>query len=321
MNSQQANDAMKGIVDFNDSVVDTEVITKTLPAVTHENVTHHQHDAREECITREVHHYDVYHRILPVIETEFLPLRHYIKEADGRLTEIHESELSKYHILESVYTRQVVTEPYDIDPETALHNSGVMWTVPVPMLLPNLEHLSQFKYSFSTVPITTQADTTALSGPTNTVEHFQSKELQIPTKKASPHDTSSIASSPRSPNHTLRKPVASKDSASALSNGNHVPNKSVEGQTGTPAAYKDISDHKTGNGNNIVIPTLEKQKLASSRVLLSQCETTSASQTPRASSDAEGEATRGLRRMREKRNSGNSCRKSMEEGFRSMKMK
>jgi hypothetical protein len=68
-------------------------------AVVHEHVTPTRHEIREERITREIHTHDVYHRILPVIETEILPTKHYIPSKDGKsLIEIPESEVAKHTI-------------------------------------------------------------------------------------------------------------------------------------------------------------------------------------------------------------------------------
>jgi hypothetical protein len=51
-----------------------------------------RHEIRdEERITREIHTHDVFHRILPVIETEILPPKHYVPSQDGKgLVEIPE---------------------------------------------------------------------------------------------------------------------------------------------------------------------------------------------------------------------------------------
>ncbi|KAL3426872.1 hypothetical protein PVAG01_00381 [Phlyctema vagabunda] len=79
--------SLDGIVDLKDSV-DTEVITTQAPAVTHEYITNKIHHVREEVISREIHTHDVFHRILPVIETEILPTKHYVQATDGSLREI-----------------------------------------------------------------------------------------------------------------------------------------------------------------------------------------------------------------------------------------
>jgi hypothetical protein len=50
-----------------------------------------RHEICEERITREIHTHDVFHRILPVIETEILPPKHYVPSSDGKgLVEIPE---------------------------------------------------------------------------------------------------------------------------------------------------------------------------------------------------------------------------------------
>ncbi|RDW69821.1 hypothetical protein BP6252_08841 [Coleophoma cylindrospora] len=78
--------SLKGVVDLTNTV-DTNVRTKQAP-VTHEHVTPRVHHVREEAITREIHTHDVFHRVLPVIETEILPTKHYIQTSDGKLIEI-----------------------------------------------------------------------------------------------------------------------------------------------------------------------------------------------------------------------------------------
>lgn len=49
---------------------------------------------REEVITREIHYHDVYHRILPIIDIEVLPARHFVPTGNGdELMEISEDEI------------------------------------------------------------------------------------------------------------------------------------------------------------------------------------------------------------------------------------
>ena len=59
----------------------------------HENVQKQVHHVREEVITREIHDHDVYHRILPVIDVEVLPPRHFLPVEGGGLVEISASEV------------------------------------------------------------------------------------------------------------------------------------------------------------------------------------------------------------------------------------
>ncbi|KAL9594101.1 MAG: hypothetical protein Q9219_007216 [cf. Caloplaca sp. 3 TL-2023] len=72
---------------------DTAVIEKVAPAVVHERIHQDTHYVREEVITREVHNHDVYHRILPVIDVEVLPPRHFLPVEGGGLVEISGKEV------------------------------------------------------------------------------------------------------------------------------------------------------------------------------------------------------------------------------------
>ncbi|PVH77233.1 hypothetical protein DL98DRAFT_656900 [Cadophora sp. DSE1049] len=93
---------LDGVVDLSNTV-DTDVTTKTLPAVTHEHVTPVRHEIREERIIREIHTHEVRHHILPVLETEFLPTKHYVQSPDGNtLVEIPESQVPKHKITGSM---------------------------------------------------------------------------------------------------------------------------------------------------------------------------------------------------------------------------
>lgn len=62
-------------------------------AVVHETIRHDVHHVREEVITREIHTHDVYHRILPIIDVEVLPPRHFLPVEGGGLVEISGSEV------------------------------------------------------------------------------------------------------------------------------------------------------------------------------------------------------------------------------------
>ena len=59
----------------------------------HENVQQQVHHIREEVITREIHDHDVYHRVLPVVDVEVLPPRHFLPVEGGGLVEISASEV------------------------------------------------------------------------------------------------------------------------------------------------------------------------------------------------------------------------------------
>ncbi|KAL8783005.1 MAG: hypothetical protein Q9195_009510 [Heterodermia aff. obscurata] len=62
-------------------------------AITQEHVIEKVHHKREEVITREIHTHDVYHRILPIIDVEVLPPRHFLPVEGGGLVEIGADEV------------------------------------------------------------------------------------------------------------------------------------------------------------------------------------------------------------------------------------
>lgn len=69
-----------------------------LIAFVYEHVTPTRHEIRREVITRETHNHGAYHRILPVIETEILLTKHYVKNQDGKtLVEIPESMVPQHN--------------------------------------------------------------------------------------------------------------------------------------------------------------------------------------------------------------------------------
>ncbi|KAL8796428.1 MAG: hypothetical protein Q9182_007387 [Xanthomendoza sp. 2 TL-2023] len=85
--AQEVVDRARGIT------YDTEVIEKVAPAVVHERVHEDVHHIREEHITKEVHNHDVFHRILPIIDVEVLPPRHFLPVEGGGLVEISSKEV------------------------------------------------------------------------------------------------------------------------------------------------------------------------------------------------------------------------------------
>ena len=72
--------SLEGVVDLNSSE-DTTVATRWDPAVTHQTVHKDIHNIREEYITREIHTHDYFHRILPIVDVEVLPPRHFVPSA------------------------------------------------------------------------------------------------------------------------------------------------------------------------------------------------------------------------------------------------
>ncbi|KAL8812426.1 MAG: hypothetical protein Q9223_000341 [Gallowayella weberi] len=85
--AQEVVDRARGIT------YDTEVVEKVAPAVVHERVHDDVHHVREEHITKEIHNHDVYHRILPIIDVEVLPPRHFLPVEGGGLVEISSKEV------------------------------------------------------------------------------------------------------------------------------------------------------------------------------------------------------------------------------------
>lgn len=71
----------------------SSTLTRVHPAIVHETVQQRVHHVREEVITREIHTHDVFHRILPVIDVEVLPPRHFLPVEGGGLVEIGAGEV------------------------------------------------------------------------------------------------------------------------------------------------------------------------------------------------------------------------------------
>lgn len=74
-------------------IEDTSVHTTWAPYVTHQTIRRDLHELCREHITHEYHQDEYQHRILPVIETEILPARHFIQLDGGGLEEISEDEI------------------------------------------------------------------------------------------------------------------------------------------------------------------------------------------------------------------------------------
>lgn len=83
---------LTGIVDLTNTE-DTDVTLTYAPAVTHETRYVESQEIVQEQITREIHNHYVYHRVLPVLDFEVLPARHFVHAQDGSLTEISEDQI------------------------------------------------------------------------------------------------------------------------------------------------------------------------------------------------------------------------------------
>ncbi|GAB7338717.1 hypothetical protein MBLNU457_5435t1 [Dothideomycetes sp. NU457] len=85
--------SLEGVVDLSNTV-DTAIEEKWAPAVTHTVVNKHHHHIREEVITRQIHNHEVYHRILPIIDIQVLPARHFVLHpTTGEKIEISEDQV------------------------------------------------------------------------------------------------------------------------------------------------------------------------------------------------------------------------------------
>ncbi|GIZ49880.1 hypothetical protein CKM354_001289800 [Cercospora kikuchii] len=74
------------------NTTDTAVHTNQAPAVTNETIIVNTHEHITEAITREIHTHDIYHRVLPIIDIEVLPPRHFVESSSGRRHEISAEE-------------------------------------------------------------------------------------------------------------------------------------------------------------------------------------------------------------------------------------
>ena len=84
---------LAGIVDLR-KTEDTTLHTTQAPAVIHETITQNIHTIYHQEITREIHEYHVFHRILPITDIEVLPPRHFVPlEEPGTFAEIAASEI------------------------------------------------------------------------------------------------------------------------------------------------------------------------------------------------------------------------------------
>ena len=71
-------------------VADSKLLLK---AVVHETVNKDIHYVKHEVVTRDIHEHTYYHRILPVIDVEVLPPRHFLPVEGGGLVEVSADEV------------------------------------------------------------------------------------------------------------------------------------------------------------------------------------------------------------------------------------
>lgn len=131
--------SLEGIVDLRNTT-DTDVIVTQAPAVVHETVIPQVQNIREEKIEREIHTYDVFHRIQPIIDVEVLPPRHFIPVEGGGLREVSADEIpgqtGHWGIVETVTKEPPARErppppsvaPKKISERTYMTEEGIMRT-------------------------------------------------------------------------------------------------------------------------------------------------------------------------------------------------
>lgn len=67
------------------STTDTHLHTKYAPVETKGVVKPTMHEIRQERTTREIHHHDIFHSILPIMGAEVLPARHFLRSSNGNV--------------------------------------------------------------------------------------------------------------------------------------------------------------------------------------------------------------------------------------------
>ena len=82
---------LTGIVDLRNTE-HTTLHERWAPAVVHETIREDVHHIREEQITREIHQDHIFHRVLPIVDIQVLPARHFVPVTGG-YAEIAEEEL------------------------------------------------------------------------------------------------------------------------------------------------------------------------------------------------------------------------------------
>jgi len=93
--------------------------TNHTQAVVHETVNNEIHHIRQEVITREIHDHEYYHRILPIVDVEVLPPRHFLPVEGGGLVEINSDEIpgrSKNWVIAETASKIPSGEPFTPKP-------------------------------------------------------------------------------------------------------------------------------------------------------------------------------------------------------------
>ncbi|KAK5112609.1 hypothetical protein LTR62_003924 [Meristemomyces frigidus] len=112
---------LRGVVDLTNTE-DTTLHQKWAPSVTHEVIRQDVHTIFHEETTREIHEHHVFHRVLPIVDIEVLPARHFVPVSGG-YAEIAEEEVpgrtgknAQWLIAETV-SKMLPKETHSIVPE------------------------------------------------------------------------------------------------------------------------------------------------------------------------------------------------------------
>ena len=92
---------------------DVDTTTETARPVIHETVKPVREHREEQHVVRDIHTHAVHHRILPIVDVQVLPTKHYIQGEDGRLTEINEDQIptdKQNWVIAETVSRDVTTE-------------------------------------------------------------------------------------------------------------------------------------------------------------------------------------------------------------------
>ena len=92
------------------------------PAVTHETITRNVHEIREEHIHKEIHNYQIHHKVQPVVEYEILPARHFVC-VDGVYRELNEKDLPLGTPNTEWFVAEVASKLESIRPEEVCQDS------------------------------------------------------------------------------------------------------------------------------------------------------------------------------------------------------
>ena len=206
-------------------------------AVTHETVIPEVRRIREEVITREIHTYDVRHRILPIIDVQVLPPRHFVPVYGG-LKEVAAEEVpgrqSHWQIVETVTPdRDAANPPRARSPpfrepimestrtytteggyprtetvwrhpptlETGARDTGQTWPLPMDPIMP-----ARFETQADSAPNTLAAANEASAGPTHPMSSIEGNDPQSVNETADQTQPSAAHSAVASDHPNYRGP-------------------------------------------------------------------------------------------------------------------